>query len=108
MLLSRIPANVARRIASIRAESTISSSSLPREFKVVLDNETLYVDEALAKALGWTPEKTNGVPLTLSGWAPHYFAIAPTGSDSDFLARATVESSRNPKVQQLLEYLKER
>ena len=68
-----------------------------------------------------------GVPLTLSGWAPNYFAIARTGTDSgmsehqntfrrsllnaataDHLARATVESSRNPRVRQMLEYLKDR
>ncbi|KAL6301118.1 hypothetical protein BKA93DRAFT_739271 [Sparassis latifolia] len=81
----------------------------PKEFKVLLDNQTLYVDQELAEALGW---KANGGPeglsLTLNGWAPHYFTIAPTGTDSDLLSRATVESSRNPNVQAVLAYLKER
>ena len=56
----------------------------PREFKVVLDNETLYVEQELAEALGWKPDvkSEEGVPLTLSGWAPKYFAIARTGTDS--------------------------
>ncbi|KAI0079155.1 hypothetical protein K474DRAFT_1659451 [Panus rudis PR-1116 ss-1] len=96
------------RILERRFQSILSTSSTAREFKVVLDNDTVYVDQALAEALGWTSEKTDGVPLTLSGWAPHYFAIARTGSDADILARRTVESSRNPNVQKTLEYLKDR
>jgi len=80
-----------------------------REFKVVLDNETLFIDQTLAEALGWKPDGSkDGVPLTLSGWSPHYFAIAKTGSDSDLLARGTVESSRNPRVKEVLAYLKDR
>ena len=60
------------------------SESSVREFKVILDNDTLYVDQSLAEALGWTPqvEASKGVSLTLSGWAPNYFAIAQTGSDA--------------------------
>lgn len=56
----------------------------PREFKVLLDNETLYVEQELAEALGWKPDvkSEQGVSLTLSGWAPNYFAIARTGTDS--------------------------
>lgn len=55
----------------------------PKEFKVVLDNETLYIDQQLAEALGWKQDQDlGGVPLTLSGWAPSYFAIARTGSES--------------------------
>ncbi|TBU29951.1 hypothetical protein BD311DRAFT_659881 [Dichomitus squalens] len=95
-------------MVGIRSHAVLSSSSNAREFKVVLDNGTLYVDQALAEALGWTPTQTQGVSLTLSGWEPHYFAIARTGTDSDLLARGTVESSRNPAVQQMLEYLKDR
>lgn len=59
-------------------------SPLRREFKVVLDNDTLYVEQALAEALGWKAGAvgTESVPLTLSGWSPHYFAIAKTGSDA--------------------------
>ncbi|KAA1477994.1 hypothetical protein DENSPDRAFT_787462, partial [Dentipellis sp. KUC8613] len=60
-------------------------------------------------SLGWKSDTGNsGVPLTLHGWAPHYFAIAPSGSDGDMLARATVESSRDPNVQETLKYLKDR
>ena len=48
----------------------------------MLDNETLYIDQELAEALGWDATKRDSVPLTLSGWAPRYFAIARTGSDA--------------------------
>ncbi|KAI0662953.1 hypothetical protein C8Q70DRAFT_1050657 [Cubamyces menziesii] len=110
MLLSRLFASATpKRITGIRAQSILSASPTAREFKVVLDNGTVYVDQALAEALGWTPDQpTEGVPLTLSGWEPHYFAIARTGTDSDLLARGTVESSRNPRVKQMLDYLKDR
>ena len=58
----------------------------PREFKVILDNDTLYVDKALAEALGWKPEiGPDGVPLTLNGWSPNYFAVARIGTDSGTL-----------------------
>lgn len=58
-------------------------SSSAREYKVILDNNTLYVDQSLAEALGWKPGlPPSGVNLTLSGWEPHYFAIAQTGTDS--------------------------
>ena len=55
-----------------------------KEFKVVLDNDTLYVDQELAESLGWRAETNaaEGVPLTLHGWGPHFFAITRTGSDS--------------------------
>ncbi|KAI0357839.1 hypothetical protein OH77DRAFT_1421960 [Trametes cingulata] len=124
MLVSRILRGVhphsplSRRLGGatgVRWQSILSSSATAKEFKVVLDNETLYIDQELAEALGWTPQSTqsdSGTPgtvaLTLSGCAPHYFAIARTGSDSDRLARATVESSRNPRVQEMLDYLKDR
>ena len=51
---------------------------------MVLDNDTLYVDQELAESLGWRAETNaaEGVPLTLHGWGPHFFAIARTGSDS--------------------------
>ncbi|KAI8975928.1 hypothetical protein BD414DRAFT_423580 [Trametes punicea] len=110
MLLSRTRPllDASRRVFQIRSQSVLSPNSNAREFKVVLDNGTLYVDQAVAEALGWSPTQPQGVPLTLSGWAPHYFAIARTGTDSDLLARGTVESGRSPNVQQLLEYLKDR
>ncbi|KAJ6504227.1 hypothetical protein C8R47DRAFT_1067171 [Mycena vitilis] len=80
-----------------------------QEFKVVLDNNTLYVEQPVAEALGWDPAAgATPVQLTLSGWAPNYFAIAPSGSDSDRLARGTVESSNNPKLREVLDYLKDR
>ena len=70
-------------IAASRHMST-SQVSCRREFKVILDNDTLYVEQPLAEALGWKPDHSSdkGIPLTLSGWAPHYFAITRTGTDS--------------------------
>lgn len=38
--------------------------------------------------------QTPGVPLTLSGWAPNYFAIARTGSDSGTSSISRGESIR--------------
>lgn len=93
-----------------------------------LDRNTLYISKSTARALGWTPEQDLcGVQLTLHGWAPGYFAIAQTNSDSgepvypevrlgskktltqhiERLARATIESSRNPAVLEVLEQLKD-
>ncbi|TFK17860.1 hypothetical protein FA15DRAFT_555593, partial [Coprinopsis marcescibilis] len=78
-----------------------------KEFKVVLDGETLYIHQELAQALGWTEEAlTKGVSLRLSGWSPHYFAITRKGTDTDLLAHGTIESSRNATVVATLEYLK--
>lgn len=79
--------------------------------RVTLDRAsgTVYIDQKLAEALGWNPDKGREcVPLTLSGWAPHYFAITAEGTDADLLARGTVESSKNPVLQGVLEDLKER
>lgn len=54
-----------------------------QEFKVVLENETLYIDQSLAEALGWKPaEGEKPVSLTLHGSSPKFFAIAETGTDS--------------------------
>ncbi|KAI5122740.1 hypothetical protein M0805_009825 [Coniferiporia weirii] len=101
-----------RNVTRTHAQSMMTSATLrsPSEHRVVLDNQTLYIDQTLAEALGWKPEQGSdaGVQLSLSGWGPTYFAIAPTGSDSDRLARAVVQSSHNPKVKQVLDYLKER
>jgi len=103
---------IAVRLAGARrCSSQLPGRALRREFKVVLDNETLYIEQTLAEALGWKPgeeSKDGPVSLTLSGWSPHYFAIAKTGTNSDLLARRTVESSRNPRVQEVLAYLKDR
>ena len=72
----------AKRILSARCR--LQSTSTRQEFKVLLDNGTLYVEQPLAEALGWTPdvEPAKGVPLTLSGWEPNYFVIARAGSDN--------------------------
>ncbi|KAH8117279.1 hypothetical protein DFH11DRAFT_996982 [Phellopilus nigrolimitatus] len=87
-----------------------SSSSPPAlEFKVVLDNQTLYVGKPLAEALGWTPQAgINGVKLSLHGWDPTFFTITRAGTDSEWLVRGTVESSQNPNVHTVLDHLKER
>ncbi|GJE97831.1 hypothetical protein PsYK624_140530 [Phanerochaete sordida] len=110
MLVPRVFRFARRGVCGARAQSVLSPGSAAREFKVVLDGDTLYVDREVAEALGWTPAHppSEGVPLTLSGWAPGYLAIARTGSDSDRLARATAESGRDPKMQQVLDYLKDR
>ncbi|KAH0579136.1 hypothetical protein H2248_003289 [Termitomyces sp. 'cryptogamus'] len=110
--------HVSRRLAtdsvinhsSIRTFATSSNLYSPSTHKVVLDNRTLYIDRTLAEALGWKPEKGHdaGIQLSLSGWGPTYFTITPVGTDSDRLARAVVESSNNPNVKQVLEYLKDR
>ncbi|KAL5532154.1 hypothetical protein ACEPAF_5718 [Sanghuangporus sanghuang] len=83
-------------------------SSSTREFKVVLDNETLYIDKPLAEALGWTSEAgSGGVNLRLYGWDPKYFVITPSGSDAERLAQGTFESAKNPRVKTVLNHLKE-
>ena len=54
-----------------------------RQFKVTLDGETLYIEQDLAQALGWREgAPTEGIPLRLSGWSPHYFAITQKGTDA--------------------------
>ena len=64
-----------------------STSNPPKQYTVTLDNETLYINEDVARALGWTPETGHaGVKLTLHGWEPRFFAITPTGSDSGQLS----------------------
>ena len=133
-MLLRLATRRGSRFPSHRPLSSFQSESGPkhdghsgaREFKVVLDNDTLYVDTSLAEALGWTSNvNEEGVPLTLRGWAPHYFAITRVGSDSGqyihslplhlapitppdavSLSRNSVQSSRDPKVQEVLDYLK--
>ena len=101
-----------------------------KEFKVVLDesSRTVYVEQPLAEALGWSTETPaeNGVPLTLRGWEPNYFVITRSGSEAgqdtpslyeysttnvphaDELARSTIDSSRDPQMREALDYLKER
>ena len=59
-----------------------STTSKVRQFKVVLDGQTLYIEKPLAEALGWNPATgAKGVSLRLSGWDPTFFAITPTGTD---------------------------
>lgn len=91
-----------------RMNSTKSSQwPSPKEFRVLLDNETLYVDKDLAMALGWKPDGP-GASLTLNGVGQSYFTITPTGSDSDRLSSSTVESMQNSNVQKILAYMKDR
>ena len=109
---------------------TCSISESRREFKVVLDesSRTVYVEQPLAEALGWSTETPaeNSVPLTLRGWEPNYFVITRSGSEAgqdtpslyeysttnvphaDELARSTIDSSRDPQMREVLDYLKER
>jgi len=111
-------------IARTHARFMATSTTLQSEHRVILDNQTLYVDQSLAEALGWKPEEGSdaGIESSLSGWGPTYFTIAPTGSENGesqcidisivlillCLARAVVESSHNPNVKRVLDYLKER
>jgi hypothetical protein len=69
---------ITRSHARSMATSAILQS--PSEHRVVLDNHTLYV----AEALGWRPEQGSdtGIHLSLSGWSPTYFTITPMGSES--------------------------
>lgn len=86
VMCSRQPLPNANLRAHIRVRYL--ASSLPMrsatEHKVVLDNETLYIGQDLAEALGWKPEKGSdaGIHLSLSGWSPRYFTITPAGTDS--------------------------
>ncbi|KAF8966505.1 hypothetical protein BDZ97DRAFT_1657605 [Flammula alnicola] len=114
MYLLRATSTISARTSIVRPRSLSSIGSFKhrstsaREFKVILDNDTLYIEQPLAEALGWKPDvSSQGIPLTLSGWQPHYFAITRTGTDADLLARETVESSRDPRVQEILQYLKD-
>jgi hypothetical protein len=60
---------------------TLQSES---EHRVIVDNQALYIDQSVAEALGWKPEQGSdaGIELSLSGWGPTYFTIAPTRSES--------------------------
>lgn len=54
-----------------------------KHLKATLDGSTLYVDEDVAEALGWTQgTSADGVTLRLSGWKPHYFAITQKGTEA--------------------------
>lgn len=84
-----VACSVARATSSKFRRSSSTGRPLPladgaQRFTVTLDaaSRTLYVDQALAEALGWTDSANSSISLTLSGKAPHYFAIAPTGSDA--------------------------
>ena len=68
-------------IARTHARFMVTSTTLqsPSKHSVILDNQTLYVDQSLAEALGWKPDQGSdaGIELSLSGWGPTYFT---TGS----------------------------
>ena len=116
-----------------------SSSTVTRgvEHRVYLDGQTLYINKEIAEALGWKPQTTqerihsnsDGIGLSLHGWAPNYFTITPKGSDSctsakviasvylyliqlcvstGRLAKNSVESSQEDNVKRVLAYLKDR
>lgn len=122
-LIRQCGSNVKRRFQSNKSTSIHPS---PTEHKVVHDGRTLYIEQDLAEALGWTPEQgPEGLRLTLHGWAPSYFSVTPQGSDSgestyvssvyvefiicpERLASGTIESSRNLRVHAVLDYLKDR
>ncbi|RDX49905.1 hypothetical protein OH76DRAFT_1381557 [Lentinus brumalis] len=106
--LCRLPRHPSLAFCRCQSSTARLGPAAPKEFKVVLDNDTLYIDQGLAEALGWDRVKQDSVPLTLHGWGPTYFAIARTGSDSELLARRTVESGSDSNVQQVLEYLRDR
>ncbi|KLO05533.1 hypothetical protein SCHPADRAFT_803535, partial [Schizopora paradoxa] len=90
-------------------EGNSGLSNEPRKFEVILDNQTLYIPKDLATALGWKIETgIDGAPLSLHGCEPTFFTITPKGSDSEKLARNTVQSSNDPKVVRILDYLKDR
>ncbi|KAJ3833660.1 hypothetical protein F5878DRAFT_569495 [Lentinula raphanica] len=93
------------QLSSTRLAASHSTSA--RQFKVTLDGRTLYIDEALAKELGWSPSTSSeGIPLRLRGCEPQYYAITPEGTDEDLLAQGTVESSRDTTVKGVIDYLK--
>jgi hypothetical protein len=72
-----------RQIAGERRCISSSAPSFSSSHTVTLDNETLYLDEKLARALGWTPEAgVDGVKLSLHGWKSHYFVVTKAGTDS--------------------------
>ncbi|KAF8894318.1 hypothetical protein CPB84DRAFT_1782777 [Gymnopilus junonius] len=98
---------VVQSLPFIRCHTTDSSLfPRPKEYKVLLDHQTLYISQELAEALGWQRTRsTEPVELTLSGWEPAYFVITPTGTDSERLARSTVESSQNENVREFLKRL---
>ncbi|KAF8590846.1 hypothetical protein K439DRAFT_1299745, partial [Ramaria rubella] len=83
--------------------------SPPTEHKVLLDGQTLYITKELAQALGWKADQgLDGFKLTLHGWEPSFFTVTPSGTDSEWLSRGTLESSQNPNVEKVLDYLKDR
>jgi len=73
-----------RHIPAFRGPALSSSAtSHVRQFKVVLDGQTLYIERPLAEALGWKPgTSAKGISLRLSGQEPKFFAITPTDTDA--------------------------
>ncbi|KAK0228836.1 hypothetical protein IW262DRAFT_1456052 [Armillaria fumosa] len=91
------------RLHGIRCISTNSSE----EYRVLLDRaaQTVYVSKDIATALGWHADVPE-VPLKLNG-REGYIAITKAGSDSDALARVTIESLNDDKVQGVIHGLKQ-
>ncbi len=96
-VLSRLHLHRIRRLSTSSAE----------EHKAFLDRaaQTLYVSKDIATALGWQADFPE-VPLTLNG-REGYIAITKAGSDSEALARVTIESLKDDKVQGVLQGLKQ-
>ncbi|KAL0961217.1 hypothetical protein HGRIS_006184 [Hohenbuehelia grisea] len=100
---TRLPIFMGRRLLStpIRPQ--------PSEHKVVCDGQTLYLNQEIMQALGWPNEPgVEGLSLSLHRWDPNYIAVTVRGSDSERLAKGTVESSTNRNVQTVLDILKDR
>ncbi len=87
----------------IRRLSTTSAE----EHKVLLDRaaQTLYVSKDIATALGWHADFSE-VPLKLNS-REGYIAITKAGSDLEALARVTIESLNDDKVQGVLHGLRQ-
>ncbi len=83
------------------------STSSADEHKVLLDRaaQTLYVSKDIATALGWQADFPE-VPLTLNG-REGYIAITKVGNDAEAIARVTIESLKDDKVQGVLQGLKQ-
>lgn len=78
---------IAHNFRGVGSARTFTTSTSATEHKVTLDNKTLYIDQSLAEALGWSPQSGSdaGIQLsmsTMTGWGPSYFTITAAGSDS--------------------------
>ena len=57
------------RLLAVTPRTRPCQQSTSSQHKVTLSGETLYIEQDLAEALGWTPQHTtDGASLRLSGW----------------------------------------